>query len=500
MPARPQRLFAVAALALLPAAADAAPNAATVYAAPDAVTVDAVDPADSILSEYVPQAAPDPNPPPYTLLRYNERYDVLADPRNRHDFFDLVKYIALDADDPQRYLSLGGELRERYENLDNPGFGTGRNGADSAYLLQRLTFGVDLHLNARLRLFAQGISGVQLGDTERASPVQQNPVDLEQGFVDYIFGEPTPEGPRLTTRVGRFEMTYGSGRLVATRAAPNIPLNFDGAQLIAGLGAARLYAFAVHPVQQRKYRLDTDNGGQSLWGVYGTAPLGGRFGNLDLYYLGARYDESRYIAGTAAELRHTFGSRAFGKVGAWDYDWEPVVQFGRYGDRPILAWTLATDTGYTLKSLPWRPRLGLKADIASGDSGNGHGRFGAFNPLYFKAGYFNDASVIRPTNVADVHPSLQLVPSRWLTATLASDLLWRYSLGDGVYGPAGNLELRPGAGSRYIGQTVEAALQWKASRHWSGAVSYVQLFASDATRAADGRDVRFFGSWVTFVW
>src|SRR5580704_12876932 len=82
-------------------------------AAPADLSVPRVDPAESILSEYVPEAAPDPNPPPYTLLRYNERYDYLADPKNRTDFFDPVKYIPLNSNDQQSYLSLGGELRER---------------------------------------------------------------------------------------------------------------------------------------------------------------------------------------------------------------------------------------------------------------------------------------------------------------------------------------------------------------------------------------------------
>lgn len=470
-------------------------------AAPADLSVPTVDPAESILSEYVPQAAPDPNPPPYTLLRYNERYDYLAAPQNRTDFFDPVKYIPLSASDQQSYLSLGGELRERYENLHRAGFGA----ANQSYLLQRVTLGADLHLNQRLRLFAQGISGLQFGQQQGAPPVNQNPLDLQQGFVDYVFGNPAPEGPRLTSRFGRFEMTYGSGRLVATRAAPNIPFKFDGFQLIGGHGAARLYAFAVHPGLERKYRLDTENGGQAFWGVYGTTPLGASLpANVDVYYLGARYRDIRYVSGAGTELRHTLGTRWFGSLGNWSYDWEPVIQFGKFGDREILAWTLATDTGYTFKDTPWRPRLGFKADIASGDNRGPGGRFGAFNPLYFKSGYFNDASIIRPTNIADLHPSLQLVPVKPVTATLAADVLWRYSLKDGVYAPPGNIELRPVPGtprdSRYIGNTAEAAVEWKAGRHVATTLSYVHLFASDAVRDAGGHDVDYCGSWVTFTW
>lgn len=470
-------------------------------AAPADLSIPTVDPSESILSEYVPQAAPDPNPPPYTILRYNERYDYLADPKNRKDFFDPIKYIPLSDSDQQSYLSLGGELRERYENQHQAGFGTGPL-PNQSYLLQRIALSADLHVDQRLRVFVQGLSGLQFGQQKQAAPVNQNPLDLQQGFADYVFGNPTPEGPRLTARAGRFEMSYGSGRLVATRAAPNLPFKFDGMQLIGAAGAAKVYAFAVRPGQEYKYHLDGENDGQNFWGAYAVLPTGGRWpATLDAYYLGARYTSATYVAGTASELRHTLGTRLSGGAGGWSYDWEPVVQFGRFGNREIFAWTLATDTAYTFKTLPWRPRLGLKADIASGDNRGPDGRFGAFNPLYFKSGYFNDASLIRPTNIADLHPSLQLVPTKAVTATLAAAALWRYSVKDGVYGPSGNIELRPPAGgSRYIGNTVEAAVDWKLGRHLASTLSYVHLFASDAVVAAHGHDVDYLGTWATFTW
>src|ERR1700732_5502686 len=79
-----------------PALADttATPNATSQVAGPVAVT-----PQDSILSEYTPQAPPNPSPPPYTLLRFNEDYSYLADPARRTDPFDAIKYISLSDDD-----------------------------------------------------------------------------------------------------------------------------------------------------------------------------------------------------------------------------------------------------------------------------------------------------------------------------------------------------------------------------------------------------------------
>jgi hypothetical protein len=472
---------------------------AVAVAAPQQSTVPAVDPLESIVSEYQPQAAPVPNPPPYTLLRHTERYDYLADPNNRSDLFDPIKYVSLSERDPRRFLSLGGEVRERYDVFRNVGFGLGPEPHDDSYWTQRVSLHADLHID-RVRVFAQGISAIERGEERTAAATNEDPIDLQQGFADYLFGDATTTGPRLTTRVGRFEMSFGSSRLVATRAGPNVPNRFDGLQLVGASQDARLYAFVTHPVIEDKHRFDSSNGSQSFWGAYAVVPAGEhRLSSFDLYYLGLRVDEADYAAGSAPELRHSLGARVWGARNGWSYDWEPVVQFGHFGERDILAWTLATDTGYTF-ALPVRPRLGLKADIASGDSGNAGGRFGTFNPLFFKAGYFNDAALIRPANIADLHPSFQISSSPKVTATIASDVIWRHRISDALYAVSGKELLPAGGTSRYVGTTAEAALQWKANRHVVVNGAYAHLFAGNAVSAIGGSDIDYFGSWVTVTW
>ncbi|MCR2572501.1 alginate export family protein, partial [Salmonella enterica] len=74
----------------------------------------------------------------------------------------------------------------------------------------------------------------------------------------------------------------------------------------------------------------------------------------------------------------------------------------------IRAWTLATDTGLRWTELPLQPRLGLKADIASGDGNLHDGRLGTFNALFPKSAYFSEASLLAPANLMDVQPTLTL--------------------------------------------------------------------------------------------
>ena len=78
-------------------------------------------------------------PPAYKLLRYEEDYSYLKDPSRRTDFWDPIKYIPLWGRDDW-YLSVGGEVRERYEFVPQSGRRAGArqrkgNNPDSARAL-----------------------------------------------------------------------------------------------------------------------------------------------------------------------------------------------------------------------------------------------------------------------------------------------------------------------------------------------------------------------------
>jgi len=460
-----------------------------------------VNPSDSIISPYTPQAPPNPvTAPPYTLLRFNEDYHYLANPENRTDPFDALKYIPLNPDDSYSYLSLGGSIRERYENFSDPGFGTMGSPGHDEYDLQRITLDADLHLNANIRFFVQGISGLQFGGDAPAVAVDQDPFNLQQAFADLKIADSPQSSDYLVLRGGRFEMTYGSGRLVATRAAPNIPFKFDGFQLIDSFDGAKIYAFITKPARENKYTFDDEYPGQLFWGVYGTTPVLIPALGLqeDIYYLGYQNNQASYAAGTGDEVRQTFGTRFFGEKNGFDYDIEPVIQTGTFRGEDILAWTYASSYGYRWENAPLKPRIGVNFDIASGNTGDGN--FGSFNPLYFKSGYFNDASVIRPSNIIDVHPTLQLLPTKDILLTFGSDVIWRYTTQDGIYGPPGNLELPAGASSPYVATTAEFSVGWQINRHLNWFTSVDHFFTSDSVRQQEGKDVNYVGTWVTFTW
>lgn len=453
-----------------------------------------------------PAAAQEPPRPypPWPSHRFNEDWSFLRDTARRADAFDAVKFIPLDPDGA-RWMTLGGELRERLESYQNRTFGlTGPRDAPrgNTYLLQRLLLHADLQLDPAFRAFLQfgslrayGAKGGTL------APTQDDHADLVQAFGD-LRARVAPD-TLLTLRGGRQELGFGSERLVGPREGPNLRRAFDGGRATLAIGTTRLDAFITRPVEPATRRFDRTDPGEAFWGAYLDASLPGG-GPLrlraNLYYLGYERDGAMFAQGQAFERRHTVGTRLVGTAASVDLDWEAAYQVGRFGDAAIGAWTVATDTGITLPGLPWRPRIGLKADIASGDADRQDRRLGTFNALYPKLPYFTEAGFVAPANLIDVFPSVRVRPAPGVTAELGWDVLWRHRTADAFYRAAPFTPLPRTAGQRdpFIGSQVQLALMWNLGRHVALRADYVHFFAGPTITRAGGRDADFFTTSVAF--
>ena len=164
---------------------------------------------------------------PTKSCRFTEDYSWLSDASKRGDWFDPIKYIPLRPGEPSWYLTLGGEVRERFEGAHDPNFGI-QGSSDNSYWLQRLTLLGDAHLGPRVRFFVEGISGEVDGQSQPAPAVQKDPINLQFAFADVVpyLTEDAKALDLARHRPIRLEPRRG-GRLVATRAAPNIPFKFE---------------------------------------------------------------------------------------------------------------------------------------------------------------------------------------------------------------------------------------------------------------------------------
>jgi hypothetical protein len=439
-----------------------------------------------------------PSPPAFKQLRYDENYFYLQNPSRRTDRLDPIKYIPFSTNGDW-YLTLGGEIRERYEYYHNSSWGRGPQD-DDGYLLQRYMLHGDAHLSEYFRLFAQFKSGLEDGRNGGPRPTDRDDFDLNQAFFDVRV--PIEEKDSVTFRVGRQELAYGSSRLISFRESPNVRLSFDGVKTIVNLGDWQIDTFAVKPVRTRVGVFDDDpDPHQDFWGIYAVTPvhwLPG--GNIDLYYLGLNKDAARFDQGFAHEQRHSIGTRIWGRQSCWDYNFEFVYQFGTFGNGDIRAWTAASDIGYTFDDAPLKPRLGLRANVTSGDKNANNADLQTFNPLFPKGAYFGEPALIGPANHIDVHPQLDLALHRTVTLAVDWDCFWRESTHDGIYGPAVNL-IQSGQTSdaRYVGNQVEAMLEWRVNRHFTLTADYAHFFAGDFLKeTTPGKDVDYFSAWITY--
>ena len=433
----------------------------------------------------------------FQTLRYNEDWSFLSDSAQRTDFFDAAKYVPLGTNE-NWHLSLGAEARLKYELYSEPVFNQ-KPADENGFLLQRYLVHADLHATPYFRVFGQLQSSLEDFRNGGPRPTDRDDLDLHQAFFDAVI--PLHGGDAMTLRAGRQEMAYGSQRLVSVRESPNNRLAFDAVRVLTRFDEWRADAWVGQPVEIDTGIFDDQRINETtFWGGYVTNPLPFVSGlNVDLYYIGLSRQDATFSRGTADELRHSLGTRLFGKHGSLDWNFEFVGQFGSFGRDDILAWTAASDTGWTFADAPGKPRVFLRADIASGDHGGS--TFGTFNPLFPRGSYFNEAALIGPQNLMDLQPGVEFVLAKNLKLTTSCDFVWRESLDDGVYGVAGNVQVRPGASrARFVGTFPSVSLTWQAGRHLNLTLNYVAYLFGDFVQqsAPQQRDGSYVSAVATF--
>jgi len=393
-------------------------------------------------------------------------------------------------------LSLGGSARVRTFNYAPVRFGMG--GTDDGFTLYRGQLSADLRWAMHWQAFAELGVYDQTGRKGGPGGADRSGPDLHQAYLAW-----NSEGHVL--RAGRQEMPFGSSRVIGVRDGQNIRQSFDGVRAARLLGErGRIDAIAVRPVQTRTGgfddRPDHDMG---LWGIYAAlAPSKGAPLKLDLYWLGYQREAGRFAVGTGREYRNSLGTRMHGKANGWDWNNELIWQTGRFGSGDVRAWTVSTDNGYTFADAAWTPRLGLKADVASGDRDPNDGRLDTFNAMFPRAPYFSESSLLAPANLIDLQPELTVNPTLDTQWTLGWQFAWKHRRADGIYTtPTPLVPLAGTAGtSRWIGHQLKLQGAWQINPQWEARLDIAHFEAGAGLRQAGGRDVDFVSTTLEFTW
>jgi hypothetical protein len=435
----------------------------------------------------------------YHLLRNDENWAWLRNEPASGDLWDPLKYIRLgDRDDA--FLTLGGETRQWVEAYNNELWGQTKVDTNY-YWLQRYMLHADAHLTPYARAFVQLKSGIEYGRIGGPRPVDEDQLDFNQAYVDGIFvpAASLDREPKVLLRIGRQEMSYGSGRLIDVREGPNVRFGYDGARIITRFSPIRFDAFAVRPqVTQQNVFGDAANVHQAFWGAWATYDTPSIL--VDAYYLGVERDDFKYERIEGKEWRHTTGARVRARTTVVDAELEAAYQFGEVGALPISAWTLAAETVVRGKKLWLSPVLTLGIGATSGDGGRLSGSLGTFSPLFPRGAYFGLVSANGPSNNVAPHAQLAVSLPLRLSASLEAWAFWRENVNDGIYSVPGTL-LRSGndGQSRYLGTQAEGYLTWQADRHLSfNATLAYFVTGSFFDTSAPGKNITYTAAWATY--
>lgn len=428
--------------------------------------------------------------PVLQTLRYDEDWSLLRNPDCAQDPLDRIKYIALGHED--WFLSIGGEIRYKYENYDNPGFGTDPS-SPNGYILQRYLVHSDWHVGSHFRLFTQFQSGLEGGRNGGPRFTDEDVGDLHQAFVDI-----SNDSHSFVVRVGRQEAEFGSGRLIGESEGLNIRRAFDGFRIIRKLRHWNWNSMLFHPVAVRPNTYAIPDHTQTLWGTGFVHPS--ENGGWAIYYIGLDRKKAAFNGKVGRQVSQTIGTRMWNHGPVFDYDTDIIFQIGTFAKGHLLAGAASSSAGVNFRNRKWKPRLGMRFDYSSGDSDRVGTNLNTFNPLFPNPVYSSFSALLGPSNVTDVGPTVRFTIGSKTQLGLESPFYWRSSLQDGIYGFAGNL-IRPAnlSAARSIGIQPGITLDHRFTAHITSSVAYYRFLTEDFLRQTPpGKNVGFLYAMVTF--
>jgi hypothetical protein len=436
----------------------------------------------------------------YKLLREDDEWSFLADPAERQEFWDPIKYIRLRPGRNDWFLSIGGEAREIWEQIGNDNWG--QKPFMNAYFNERYMLYFAVHYGKHVRSFVEFKSGLNSYRIGGPRPIDEKKLDFQAAFLEVGTGD---ERNWIKFRAGRLEMEYGSGRLIDVREGPNVRLSFDGFKVRTGIDLWQIDGFAVRPdLDKPGFFNNVPNHAVGFWGVYGVRPLTKNI-TLDAYYLGLDRKTAVFNRGVGHEVRHSIGARLSRPIAerkpGWDFDYEALWQFGTFGSANIRAWTAASETGYRFPNIPLKPRFSAKADISSGDDPR-RNTLATFNPLFPKGNYFGVIATAGPgpINIIDAHPRVEATLPQDVTVSVDWIIQGRESLRDGVYSVPGFLIIPAGkSNARFVGHRPGTEVRWQVNRHLWFQADYGIFYAGKFVKQSQpSRDLNYWALWAGY--
>jgi hypothetical protein len=312
---------------------------------------------------------------------------------------------------------LGGQYRARFHderNIRNSSPSAfGLTGLDDAFLLHRMRLFANVELGDMIRIYGEGIDAQSNYEDFTPRAIEENRYDMLNCFADVLLLDGCCG--KLTGRVGRQELLYGSERLISPLDWANTRRTFQGAKLLWIGDKWNADVFYTKPVAVNPTEFDEDIDAQNFYGTFATYK-GKKNHTFDVYWMA-------FENGLVPNDFHfqTTGGRWLGARDSWLWDLEGGMQFGD-NTNGSDHWAMFGTVGLGRKNDDhcWKPALWCYYDYASGGAARGaitgfHHQF----PLAHK--YLGFMDLFGRSNIESPNVLLTLQPHKKLKV-----LAWYY--------------------------------------------------------------------------
>lgn len=400
------------------------------------------------------------------------------------------------------------EIREN--NFD---FNSAVNGPqDAAWLLNRVRLGIGYSVTPWLKFYVQGQDVREIGGS-RPNEIGVFAAEGDDTFdilKAYIQGGDLKKG--FSATVGRQFLSYGDQRLVGPLEWLNQARTFDAVKLRYATPTWSLDLFTSSPVNYKDHMwnqsdlLDNDEVRNSIFsGAYFSMPgLVPWHSTTDFYVFHKMEDKTTGASGPPFGFVGdtnfwTLGTLMKGdpkKLGGFDYEMEIAGQFGKVGGLDHAAFAGHWALGYNWLKHPWKPRLALQYNYATGDKNAADGDSQTFQNLYptnhLFYGYMDTTGWI---NMHNPQVNFAFSPSAKLKVMLDYHLHFSATASDRWYrvnGITTNRGLNPGADS-YRGQEFDVTAVYKMNPHVALQAGYSLFIAGNYLADTGASDNAHFG-------
>lgn len=415
----------------------------------------------------------------------------------RREIASLALFVflgGLACAEEQKAASTGGwkcklsvDERFRYEYKHDFDFNQSQrdNGSLFFHRLRLSTAAVRQDQNGKdvLNFFLEGLDGQTGSYQTKATASQVDDFDLHQSYVrvnDIL-------GSAFDVRLGRQELKYGKGRLIAQPTWSNRVRAFDAAVIHSEANGS--YVDVLYG-QDVKY--DDNDFNRSLDEEYITGVYAGYQKEKSTPLLEGYFLTQVATPTDTATKRFTVGARWQGTV--FDKllcDIELPYQFGEVGAKEIRAYAVHVDISRGFDTVSGKPKVTLEYNHATGDNDPNDSVSNTFNPLYQSTHEpYGVVDFFRWQNMRELATFVQLSPMEKVKLNGQVHFFWLDSKFDSWVNSAGTVIRSQTAGDRayYVGTEAALMASYEVNKFVKLETGYAHFFTGSYVRDTGADD------------